>query len=65
MANLWIFSNTVRAADGRTVGTFSNHAAAFAALMRATHPGWVSLSGEPSGADAAEEKKMAERLANR
>lgn len=57
----FVYDNEVRGDDGKTLGTFSGHWPACAAMLRLSDPGFRSL-GSDAGHDLAEERRMVERI---
>lgn len=60
---MYVFMNTVRSEEGTILGTFTNHEAAFTAMIREANPAWkpVYLKVEDMK-DLAEEKVMFQRI---
>ncbi len=59
---MYVFSNTVKAESGKTLGVFSDHGAAMCAMYRQWNPNHMPLSGAIDLADMAEELEMKNRI---
>lgn len=50
----YVFSNRLKLSPAQTLGVFSSHVAAFAAMMKLGDPSWEPLSGCWTDADQQE-----------
>lgn len=55
---MYVFSNLIKSDDGKTLGEFRDHYAAFSAYMRLHNPGWKQMAPVWNEDDSIAERKF-------